>query len=130
MVNDNIKRIHSNLYLSSNISATAEFYKALGFEVASADGTVRIKLNDFTLAFMDEKQVEIDNDSGVNPKGVGTYTYVETIDVDKQYEIIKGNGIIPSSEPKSWPWGKREFAVKDPDGYKLVFYSTISSQSL
>jgi len=26
---------------------------------------------------------------------------------------------------ETWPWGKREFVVKDPDGYKLVFFSPV-----
>lgn len=24
--------------------------------------------------------------------------------------------------PRDWPWGNREFVLKDPDGYKLVFW--------
>ena|SRR5690606_3343981 len=123
----NIKRIHSNLYLASNPEATADFYRALGFDVNFESGTVRIKLNDFTLAFMDEKQAEIDNETGVVPKGAGIYTYVETADVDRHYEAVKANGVVPSSEPKDWSWGKREFAVKDPDGYKIIFYTPVKS---
>jgi len=46
--------------------------------------------------------------------------------VDKYFLWVKGQGIEPRTEPKTWPWGKREFVVKDPDGYKLVFYSLIS----
>ena len=109
MENDNIKRIHSNLYLSSNLDVTANFYKALGFDVNSENGTVRIKLDDFTLAFVDEKEVEISNETGVSPKGIGIYTYVETIDVDAQYEAVRANGIIPSNEPKDWSLSTSNF---------------------
>jgi len=42
--------------------------------------------------------------------------------VDNYYQFVKIKN-IHSTEPKTWPWGKREFVVKDPDGYKLVFYS-------
>lgn len=31
-------------------------------------------------------------------------------------------GMKPSSEPRDWPWGRREFVLRDPDGYKLVFF--------
>ena len=121
----NIKRIHSNLYFVKDIKQTAEFYKKLGFDIDKSDDTVRVKLGDFTLAFMNESKVTIDKEIGVQPKGVGVFTYVEVDDIDAHYQLVVSNGISPSSEPKDWPWGKREFAVKDYDGYKIVFYSQI-----
>lgn len=120
-----IKRIHSNLYFVKNLENTAKFYENLGFEVSKFEDAVRIKLEDFTLAFMDESKVLISKEAGLEPKGLGVFTYVEVDDVDARFEEIKTNGITPSGEPKDWPWGKREFAVKDPDGYKIVFYSPI-----
>ena len=120
-----IKRLHSNLYFSSNLKQTADFYKKAGFDVDVSEDTVRIKPGDFTLAFMDENKVTIANESGATPKGVGLFTYVEVDDVDEHFELVKKNGIEPRSEPKTWPWGKREFVVKDPDGYKIVFYSNV-----
>jgi len=123
-----IKRLHSNLFFVKDIKRTAEFYKKLGFEVSESEDAARIKIGDFTLAFMDESKVQIDKEAGMEPKGIGIFTYVETDDVDGQFKLIKENGITPSSEPKDWPWGKREFAVKDPDGYKIIFYSSIGSK--
>jgi catechol 2,3-dioxygenase-like lactoylglutathione lyase family enzyme len=123
-----IKRLHSNLFFVKDIKRTAEFYKKLGFEVSESEDAARIKIGDFTLAFMDESKVQIDKEAGMEPKGIGIFTYVETDDVDGQFKFIKENGITPSSEPKDWPWGKREFAVKDPDGYKIIFYSSIGSK--
>ena len=43
----------------------------------------------------------------------------------KYFDWLKKNGVESRTEPKTWPWGKREFVVKDPDGYKLVFYSPV-----
>ena len=120
-----IKRLHSNLFFVKDIKQTAEFYKKLGFDVSGSEDAARIKIGDFTLAFMDESKVQIDKEAGMEPKGLGVFTYVEIDDVDKQFGLIKENGITPSSEPKDWPWGKREFAVKDPDGYKIIFYSPL-----
>ncbi len=119
-----IKRLHSNLFLVSNLKNTAEFYEKLGFSIQKTSDAVRIKIGDFTLAFMDEKQATITNESGASLKGLGIYTYIEVDDADKYYEFTK-NKNIHSTEPKTWPWGKREFVIKDPDGYKLVFYSSI-----
>lgn len=118
-----IKRFHSNLLLVRNLVETIEFYRKLGFEVAEAKDVARIKLGDFTLAFMDESKTIISKEAGQKPKGLGIFIYVEVDDVDDQYRLVKERGINPVSEPKDWPWGKREFAVKDPDGYKIIFYS-------
>lgn len=120
-----IKRLHSNLFYSSDLAKTYEFLKQLGFDAQKSDDGVRVKMGDFTLAFIDENKTEIKNESGVKPKGTGIYTYVEVDDVDQYFEDIKKNGIAPRTEPKTWPWGKREFVVKDPDGYKFVFYASV-----
>lgn len=122
---NNIKNIHSNLYFVTDVIKTAEFYKNLGFDINLSNNTARIVMNDFTLAFINETAAEITDEVGSKPKGTGIYTYVETNDVDKQYRYIVENGLEPSSEPNDWSWGKREFAIKDPDGYKIIFYSKI-----
>ncbi len=120
-----IKRLHSTLFYSSNLDRTAEFYTKLGFPVERDPDLVRIKMGDLRLAFVDEFKTPIQNESGKTPKGLGIYTYVEVDDVDGYHAWIKQQGVTPRTEPRSWPWGKREFAVKDPDGYKLIFYSLI-----
>lgn len=120
-----LKRIHSNLFYASDLKQTADFYKRLGFEPQQTDEAVRIKLGDFTLAFMDEHKTPIQNETGKTPRGLGIYTYIEVADVDAYYANIKSKGIEPRTEPRTWPWGKREFVVKDPDGYKFVFYSNV-----
>ena len=120
-----MKRIHSNLYFVKDLERTGEFYEKLGFDVVRSDDAIRIKLGDFTLAFMDESEVQIDKEVGMEPKGLGVFTYVEVDDVDGQFKSVEENGIKPSSEPTTFPWGKREFAVKDPDGYKIIFYQRV-----
>jgi len=123
-----LKRFHSVLFYASDLTKTAEFYKQLGFEVEGDTETMRIKLGDFRLAFIDENKTPIKNESGIKPKGTGVFVYVEVEDVDKYFKSLKEKGVRTSSEPRDWPWGKREFVVKDPDGYKLVFYSPIAQK--
>lgn len=120
-----IQRLHSNLLLVADLDRTHAFYEQLGFAPARADNAVRVKLGDFTLAFMDENDLTIVDEAGLGPKGLGIYLYVEVDDVDEHYRLVQENGIVPRTEPKTWPWGKREFVVKDPDGYKLVFYAAV-----
>jgi len=120
-----LKKFHSVLFYASDLNKTLEFYKQLGFDAELSEGTLRVKLGDFKLAFIDENQTPIKNDSGKSPKGLGVFTYVEVEDPDAYFNSLKEKGIHTSSEPRDWPWGKREFAVKDPDGYKLIFFSPI-----
>ena len=118
-----IKRFHSNLLYAGDLDRTQDFYRRLGFEVERAEDGVRVKLGDFRLFFVDENKTLIKNESGKTPKGLGVYIYVEVEDVDQHFKFLKDDGVEPRTEPKTWPWGKREFVVRDPDGYKLVFYS-------
>ena len=120
-----IKRLHSMLFYASDLKATTSFYRKLGFDVQESEDGMRVKMGDFTLAFIDENVTPIKNESGMKPKGIGIYAYVEVDDADAHFALVKENGITPRTEPKTWPWGKREFVVKDPDGYKIVFYSTV-----
>lgn len=120
-----IKRLHSNLFFVRDINNTADFYRKTGFHVEGDQTTLRIVLGDFRLAFMLDGAGEISVDIEGKERGVGIFTYVEVEDVDKHYETLVNKGISTSSEPKDWPWGKREYAVKDPDGYTLVFYSPV-----
>lgn len=117
-----LKCFHSNLFYASDLNKTAQFYEQLGFSVSKDTEAVRVKLGDFALEFIDENRTIIKNESGAQPKGLGVFTYVEVDDVDAFYTLLKEKGVDISHEPKDWPWGKREFVVKDPDGYKVVFY--------
>lgn len=120
-----IKRLHSTLFYSSDLDKTSRFYELLGFAIKKSEDGVRIKLGDFTLAFIDENKTPIKKEVGIQPKGLGIFTYIEVENVDAYFQMLKERSIIVSNEPCDWPWGKREFVVKDPDGYKLVFYSPI-----
>jgi len=71
--------------------------------------------------FYDEKTVQIKNEAGAKPKGLGIYINVNVENIDTYYQSLLDKGLKPSSIPRDWPWGNREFVIRDPDGYKLVF---------
>lgn len=103
------------------------FYKKLGFEVlVSTDAYSEVKLGDFKIVLVNMRdEDEFAGDSLAGEKGKGAYVYIHVADVDaKHAELIK-DGFKPSTEPRNWPWGNREFILKDPDGYKLCFWQTI-----
>jgi|MudIll2142460700_1097286.scaffolds.fasta_scaffold40003_2 uncharacterized glyoxalase superfamily protein PhnB len=59
-------------------------------------------------------------------KGQGLRIYCTTVqDVDALAEGIKAQGGTLAEEPKDQPWGGRDFAVTDPDGFTI----TIASES-
>ncbi|ACF14236.1 Glyoxalase/bleomycin resistance protein/dioxygenase [Chloroherpeton thalassium ATCC 35110] len=43
--------------------------------------------------------------------------------VDEVYENMTGAGLIPTMPLEDHPWGDRGFAVQDPNGIMLYFYT-------
>lgn len=106
---------------------STRFYKKIGFEVTSEterDATVRLGGFQLSLVTMRDED-EFNGDSLAAEKGKGMYIYIQCDDVDGLHGRLKENGVIPHTEPRDWDWGRREFVVKDPDGYKLCFWRNV-----
>jgi uncharacterized glyoxalase superfamily protein PhnB len=57
-------------------------------------------------------------------KGEGVRIYCTTgQNLDRLAEEIKARGGILAQEPVDQPWGTRDFAVEDPDGFKITIAS-------
>ncbi len=118
-----LKAINQILLYSKDIAASKDFYTKLGFTVSDeAQDHVHFKLGEFTLQCFDESKSSFPSKAPMENKGLGMFIFVEVDDVDATYADLVAKALKPSSEPKDWPWGNREFAIKDPDGYRLVFY--------
>ncbi len=53
-------------------------------------------------------------------KGVGFRLYcVSRQDIDRLAAEIKARGGVLASEPTDQPWGARDFAIVDPDGFQI-----------
>lgn len=107
---------------------SVKFYKKLGFDVVESDdrGSV-VQLGDFKLWLMSMRdEAEFNTDSLAGDKGKGMYIYIQTDNVDALYHELVAKGLTPRSEPRDWPWGNREFVIKDPDGYKLCFWQKLA----
>ncbi len=121
-----LKKLDVMVILVKDIVRTAEFFKTLGFTIyEQTEDKVGVQLGDFYIDFHDERTVTFQGESGKEPKGLGIWIYVRVEDVDAYYKSIVEKGLKPSSEPRDWPWGNREFVIRDPDGYKYVFYNEI-----
>lgn len=120
-------RVTGILFWVQENKISEKFYKKLGFDVVRSDDEASIvNLGGFTItlvAMRDEE--EFKRDSMAVERGRGVYTYIRVDDVDKWHAKMQKKGITPATEPRDWPWGNREFIVKDPDGYKLCFWQPI-----
>jgi uncharacterized glyoxalase superfamily protein PhnB len=54
-------------------------------------------------------------------KGEGLRIYGRTVqDVDQLAAVIEGRGGVLAHEPRTQPWGERDFGLVDPDGFKIT----------
>ncbi len=112
-----------------DLSKTAEFYKDLGFAVSSQDADrLSVRVNWFWIDFHPqdkEDKPEFQKEASLENKGAGQFLYLKVDSADEAYAELIEKGLKPSSEPKDWPWGNREFVIRDPDGYKLVLFQKL-----
>lgn len=64
-----------------------------------------------------------------HPCGVGIQVYLAVPDVDAHFAAIAKKGLKAETEPKTQFYGIRDFAVTDPDGYRLVIYTAVAMES-
>ncbi len=109
-----------------DLAKTADFYQALGFEIKKREPNhLIIYLNWFWMDFLQidkEQKEEFLKEANLANKGAGLFIYISVENVDEFYQDLLAKGLKPASEPRNWPWGNREFVIRDPDGYKLVFF--------
>lgn len=122
-----IKKIDTiTLYVKDPLKSV-EFYENLGFhkDRVSKDFAI-VKLDEFSLWLVNQAGAkdneQFENEALAEHKGAGLYIYIATENIDGYYHGLVDKGLRPSSKPHDWPWGTREFVLRDPDGYKLCFY--------
>lgn len=123
-----LKKLNSLLLYVSDVNASAKFYQDLGFTITKETQEMCIaKLGDFELHCHDQDSVRFKEESKIKPKGGGVFIYVAVENIDDYYKSLIDKGVNPSSKPRDWDWGNREFVIRDPDGYKIVFYQKLSA---
>ncbi|MHA2029583.1 MAG: VOC family protein [Candidatus Kariarchaeaceae archaeon] len=116
---------------TADITSSINFYtETLGLEISEYYPNrenptwVALKIGDQRLAIgMTFKDINHKYHSkGIIGSGVHFYIVVDNI--DEVYNKLKSKiNIIDEIENK--PWGSREFALKDPDGYLLSFSDSV-----
>lgn len=119
----------------TDVANSLTTYQQLGFDVlqnhAPAYGSVR--LGDFLINFQDKRNPNDPSfmvEAMAEPKGGGLFIYIQVTDIDIFFDAIVQNGVVPTTKPRDWPSGNREFVVRDPDGYKLVFYQPHGAKTI
>lgn len=109
-----------------DLDKTAKFYEDLGFRIGKHENnSFTCYLNWFWMSFMaqdSEDKAEFLEEAHKENRGSGLYINIKVDNVDEFHKMVLEKGYKPSSEPRDWPNGNREFALRDPDGYKLVFF--------
>lgn len=109
-----------------NLGKTEKFYEILGFETRKKDSNhSTVYSNWFWIDFLasdKEARNEFKKEAQSENKGGGIFIYLSVEDVDDYHKYLRSKGLKPSTEPRDWPSGNREFVIQDPDGYNLVIF--------
>ncbi len=122
-----MKSVAGVICLVRDLQRSTAFYEMLGFEFKKRIPGVSATayLNWFWIELLLEDKIvtdEFKEDVKATSKGAGQYIHISVGNVDDYYKNLLEKGLKPLGEPQDYPWGSREFVIKDPDGYKLVFF--------
>ena len=110
------KSVSALVYKVVDMDKTLKFYEGLGFRVAKNDEgrMATVYVNWFSMEF------HLANDIDDGPKD-GPLVLVR-VNVDEFYKAVVDDGYQPESELQKTVNGRREFSLRDPNGYLMVFF--------
>lgn len=114
------------IFWASNYKKTVEFYRDMLERPIIMDWD-RGPTERGTIFKLGSGEVEVlalaPGKEGIQPKGFEIA--IEVPKVDEYYRFVKEKGIPLRGEIADKPWGQRTFSVNDPDGIKLIFFTTL-----
>jgi uncharacterized glyoxalase superfamily protein PhnB len=118
------------LYVYDVVKSLEFYHEIVRAEVAQVhqeqqDGPITLailRIGRFSL--MLHPQTEHAEEFATHKVGVGIHLQLRVDDIDAFYQhcLDEGAMLAVSGEPVDQPWGWREFALKDPDGYVWSIY--------
>jgi catechol 2,3-dioxygenase-like lactoylglutathione lyase family enzyme len=124
-----IKSVSGITCYVKNLTKTSKFYETLGFEIRKREADhITAYSNWFWIDFLaidkNEQAERYGRAKGADlgNKGAGLFLYISVDNVDEFHQAMLSKGLKPSTRPQDQPWGNREFIIRDPDGYRLVFF--------
>jgi catechol 2,3-dioxygenase-like lactoylglutathione lyase family enzyme len=101
-----------------DLTRAGEFYESIGFRRGKEEpGRATFYVNWFFVTLVAQ-----DGEAEDSTKGAGLSVYIKVDDIDEFHNGAVSQGLKPESEPELRSSGNREFSLRDPDGYKLVFF--------
>ena len=105
-----------------DVKATAEYYRdKLGFEIGFLYGDPptygSVVLSEWTAT---GASIHLSKADAASPAGIALYLNVGP-GLDRLYETYRARGVDLVGEIVQQPWGAREFALRDCNGYLLRF---------
>ena len=102
-----------------NVRVSAQFYvEALGFTIVNEPPGWSFVQKDNCMIMLGECPDDM------HPSELGCHSYFAYLrvdDADAYYAQLKANGVLSMREIGDKPWGMREFAIFDNNGYTLQF---------
>jgi catechol 2,3-dioxygenase-like lactoylglutathione lyase family enzyme len=109
------KSVSALVYKVLDIEKTIQWYEGLGFRVDKNDGHVAVVyVNWFSIEFHEAN--DIDDKAKDGP------LVLVSVELDSFYEAATKAGYTPEYEPQKTMNGRREFGMRDPNGYLMVFF--------
>ena len=113
-------------YYVRDLSRTAEFYETLGFRRGKEESDrLTFYVHWFFVTVIDgDREVDADRPKEAEraSKGAGVHLHVKVDDIEDFHGSVVSKGMTPEGEPRTRHNGGREFMLRDPDGYQLVFF--------
>lgn len=118
-----INSISGITYRVADIDKTVEFYESIGFRGGNGENDeVTCYVNWFWVRF-----VAADDGENVTPDTAPTL-YLKGNAIDDYYGELLANDFAPVGEPQKQRSGRREFLLRDPDGYTLAFFTKVANR--
>jgi catechol 2,3-dioxygenase-like lactoylglutathione lyase family enzyme len=110
------KSVSALVYKVVDMDKSIAWYEGLGFKVSKNedDRLVTIYVNWFSI------ELHLINETEERPKD-GPLVLV-SVELDDFYKGAVAAGYTPEYEPQKTVNGRREFGLRDPNGYLMVFF--------
>jgi catechol 2,3-dioxygenase-like lactoylglutathione lyase family enzyme len=109
-----------------DLARAGDFYETIGFRRGKEEADrATFYVNWFFVTFVAqdrEEDEELRKEAEASTKGAGMAVYIKVDDIADYHQAVVAQGMKPEGEPERAPSGNREFALRDPDGYRLVFF--------
>ncbi|OPA75356.1 hypothetical protein BVG16_22465 [Paenibacillus selenitireducens] len=114
--------------ITEDVTYLAGFYKEiLQAEAVGDEINARILLEGSHIDIFSKLGMENMAPGSTLNAGYGSCTIeIEVDDVDKEFNRLSNANVIFVKLPETYPWGRRSFWFRDPDGNIINFYQNIN----